>query len=285
MLEQTTDPGLAQLAPALAQAAAAAAAALGLPEAPETGEPVLGVADALGAPASLAASMPVGGAITGELVLLSAPALDTVLDDREMGGLTALSNRVRGLRAAAESLGCRFGDAVEGDPADASADVAVPLLAGGTVVAALALRLPAPEPEAAPEPTDAGGAEGDAGGDAVAAAHASPAPAAPAAPAAAPADAGFRSTVPSGATGHGPVATRLDQLTHVQMEVTVEIGRTRMSVGELLGLTPGHVVELDRAAGAPVDLFVNGTLLARGEVVVVDEDFGFRVTEIVGGQG
>jgi flagellar motor switch protein FliN/FliY len=69
------------------------------------------------------------------------------------------------------------------------------------------------------------------------------------------------------------------------MEVTVEIGRTRMSVGELLGLTPGHVVELDRAAGAPVDLFVNGTLLARGEVVVVDEDFGFRVTEIVGGQG
>jgi flagellar motor switch protein FliN/FliY len=286
MLEQTTDPGLAQLAPALAQAAAAAAAALGLPEAPEAGEPVLGVADALGAPASLAAAMPVGGAVTGELVLLSAPTLDPVLDDREMGGLTALSNRVRGLRAAAESLGCRFGDAVEGDPADASADVAVPLLAGGTVVAALVLRLPAPEPEPVPEPTvDDVVAEVDAAVDAVASAHTSQAPSAPAAPVAAPADAGFRSTVPSGATGHGPLATRLDQLTHVQMEVTVEIGRTRMSVGELLGLTPGHVVELDRAAGAPVDLFVNGTLLARGEVVVVDEDFGFRVTEIVGGQG
>ncbi|MGE3812617.1 MAG: flagellar motor switch protein FliN [Candidatus Nanopelagicales bacterium] len=287
MLEQTTDPGLAQLAPALAQAAEAAAAALGLPDAPEAGEPVLGIADALGAPASLSAVLPVGGAITGELVLLSAPALDPLLDDRDMGGLTALSNRVRALRAAAESLGCRFGDAAEGDPSDASADVAVPLLVDGTVVAAIALRLPAPEPEPEPEPSvDDVVAEVDAAVDAVASAHAAPASAA--APAAAATEApapGFRSSVPSGATGHGPVATRLDQLTHVQMEVTVEIGRTRLSVGELLNLTPGHVVELDRAAGAPVDLFVNGTLLAHGEVVVIDEDFGFRVTEIVGGQG
>ena len=69
------------------------------------------------------------------------------------------------------------------------------------------------------------------------------------------------------------------------MEVTVEIGRTRMSLGSLLGLAPGQVVELDRPAGSPVDLYVNGTLLARGEVVVVDEDFGFRVTDIVSGQG
>ena len=75
--------------------------------------------------------------------------------------------------------------------------------------------------------------------------------------------------------------TRLDQLAHVEMEVTVEIGRTRMTVGELLSLTPGQVIELDRAAGTPADLFVNGTLLARGEVVVVDEDFGLRVSEIV----
>ena len=75
--------------------------------------------------------------------------------------------------------------------------------------------------------------------------------------------------------------SRLDQLAHVEMEVTVEIGRTRMTVGELLSLTPGQVIELDRAAGTPADLFVNGTLLARGEVVVVDEDFGLRVSEIV----
>ena len=73
----------------------------------------------------------------------------------------------------------------------------------------------------------------------------------------------------------------LDLLRHVAMEVTVEIGRTRMTVRELLSLHPGEVVELDRAAGAPADLLVNGTLIARGEVVVVDEDFGLRISEIV----
>ena len=67
----------------------------------------------------------------------------------------------------------------------------------------------------------------------------------------------------------------------VDMEVTVELGRTRMTVRELLALTPGHVLELDRAAGSPADLLVNGRLIARGEVVVVDEDFGLRVTEIL----
>jgi flagellar motor switch protein FliN len=73
----------------------------------------------------------------------------------------------------------------------------------------------------------------------------------------------------------------LDLLRHVAMEVTVEIGRTRMTVHELLSLHPGEVVELDRAASAPADLLVNGTLIARGEVVVVDEDFGLRISEIV----
>ncbi len=74
----------------------------------------------------------------------------------------------------------------------------------------------------------------------------------------------------------------LDLLRDVVMEVTVELGRTRMTISELLSLSPGAVVELDRAAGSPADLLVNGTLLARGEVVVVDEDFGIRITEIVG---
>ena len=73
----------------------------------------------------------------------------------------------------------------------------------------------------------------------------------------------------------------LDLLRNVAMEVTVEIGRTRMTVAELLSLHPGEVVELDRAASAPADLLVNGTLIAHGEVVVVDEDFGLRITEIV----
>jgi flagellar motor switch protein FliN/FliY len=84
-------------------------------------------------------------------------------------------------------------------------------------------------------------------------------------------------TLPQARTQRGS----LDLLRHVAMEVTVEIGRTRMTVGELLSLHPGEVVELDRAASAPADLLVNGTLIARGEVVVVDEDFGLRISEIV----
>jgi flagellar motor switch protein FliN/FliY len=73
----------------------------------------------------------------------------------------------------------------------------------------------------------------------------------------------------------------IEMLHGVDMEVTVELGRTRMTVRDLLALTPGAVLELDRAAGSPADLLVNGRLIARGEVVVVDEDFGLRVTEII----
>ncbi|GAB3861338.1 flagellar motor switch protein FliN [Dactylosporangium cerinum] len=73
-----------------------------------------------------------------------------------------------------------------------------------------------------------------------------------------------------------------DLLHDVEMEVTAELGRTRMSVRELLSLAPGAVIELDRAAGGPADLLVNGRLIARGEVVVIDENFGIRITEIVG---
>jgi flagellar motor switch protein FliN/FliY len=73
----------------------------------------------------------------------------------------------------------------------------------------------------------------------------------------------------------------LDLLHDVEMEVTAELGRTRMNVRELLALIPGAVIELDRAAGGPADLLVNGRIIARGEVVVVDENFGIRITEIL----
>ena len=73
----------------------------------------------------------------------------------------------------------------------------------------------------------------------------------------------------------------IEMLHGVEMEVTVELGRTRMPVRDLLALAPGAVIGLDRAAGSPADLLVNGRLIARGEVVVVDEDFGLRITEIV----
>ncbi|MBX9245167.1 flagellar motor switch protein FliN [Actinotalea ferrariae] len=70
-------------------------------------------------------------------------------------------------------------------------------------------------------------------------------------------------------------------LQHVEMTLTAEIGRTRLPVRQVLELVPGTVLELDREAGAPADVMVNGRLVARGEVVVVDEHYGIRVTEIV----
>ena len=76
----------------------------------------------------------------------------------------------------------------------------------------------------------------------------------------------------------------LHVLYDVEMTLTVELGRTRLPVRQVLELTPGAVLELDRAAGAPADVMVNGRLIAHGEVVVVDEDYGIRITEIVAGE-
>ena len=73
----------------------------------------------------------------------------------------------------------------------------------------------------------------------------------------------------------------LQRLNDVTVELTVEVGRTRMTLGQALALGPGSVVTLDRLADQPVDLLVNGKPIARGEVVVIDEDFGLRVTQIV----
>ncbi len=82
------------------------------------------------------------------------------------------------------------------------------------------------------------------------------------------------------APGQRPVSMLAD----VSLGVTVELGRARLTVAEVLSLTIGSVVELDRVAGSPVDVLVNGTLIARGEVVVVDEEFGVRVSEVIGYQ-
>jgi len=74
----------------------------------------------------------------------------------------------------------------------------------------------------------------------------------------------------------------LGRLSDVPVELAVEIGRTRMTVGATLELRHGSIVVLDRVAGEPVDLLVNGTPIARGEVVVIDEEFALRVTEVLG---
>jgi flagellar motor switch protein FliN/FliY len=76
----------------------------------------------------------------------------------------------------------------------------------------------------------------------------------------------------------------LNRLRDIPMELAVEIGRTEMTVGDTLGLHVGSVVELARQAGDPVDLLVNGTAIARGEVVVIDECYGLRIVEILDGR-
>jgi flagellar motor switch protein FliN/FliY len=80
-------------------------------------------------------------------------------------------------------------------------------------------------------------------------------------------------------------AADLGRLSDVPVELAVEIGRTRMTVGATLELRPGSIVVLDRVAGEPVDLLVNGTPIARGEVVVIDEEFALRVTDVLGERG
>ena len=75
--------------------------------------------------------------------------------------------------------------------------------------------------------------------------------------------------------------SNIQLLMDVPMQLTVELGRTRMLVQEILGLGEGSIIELDKLAGEPVDLLVNNKLIAKGEVVVIDENFGVRVTDII----
>ncbi|MCE5198768.1 MAG: flagellar motor switch protein FliN [Armatimonadota bacterium] len=75
----------------------------------------------------------------------------------------------------------------------------------------------------------------------------------------------------------------VDLILDVQLQVAVELGRASLQVREVLGLGPGKVVELDKHAGEPVEVVINNKVVARGEVVVIDENFGVRITEIVNG--
>lgn len=73
----------------------------------------------------------------------------------------------------------------------------------------------------------------------------------------------------------------LEVLLDVPVTLAMEVGRTRLSIRNLLQLNQGSVVELDRTAGEPLDVFVNGTLVAHGEVVVINEKFGIRLTDVI----
>jgi flagellar motor switch protein FliN len=207
---------------------------------------------------------PTGAAITGylgagaegKILLVIGEQLVSALGDTPFGELEP----AQALRPALETVAEKLGGRLDGAPTaiavqDCTAvlagdlTVVVPLVSGETVHAVIGVTLSGDAPSSA-----------------------GPVPAA-------------QATSPElGAQAHpgsGGEAWGIDMLRDVEMEVTCELGRTRMAVRQLLALAPGDVVELDRLAGSPADLLVNGTLLARGEVVVVDESFGLRITEIV----
>ncbi len=79
----------------------------------------------------------------------------------------------------------------------------------------------------------------------------------------------------------GPADVNLEVILDVPVTLSMEVGRTRIPIRNLLQLNQGSVVELERAAGEPLDVFVNGTLVAHGEVVVVNEKFGIRLTDVI----
>ena len=81
--------------------------------------------------------------------------------------------------------------------------------------------------------------------------------------------------------GKGSMLNELDMILDIPVQIAVELGRTKITIKNLLQLAHGSVVELDAMAGEPMSVFVNGTLIAQGEVVVVNDKFGIRLTDII----
>jgi flagellar motor switch protein FliN/FliY len=109
-----------------------------------------------------------------------------------------------------------------------------------------------------------------------------PAPAKDSAPAAAPIVDLPSFDLPGASTVFAePETAGLSRVKDIPLEVTVELGRTRLLIRDILDLGAGSIIELDKIAGEPVELFANGLLVARGEVVVIDDNFGVRVTQII----
>jgi flagellar motor switch protein FliN/FliY len=204
-------------------------------------------ADQLPDPAGAAIIGTFGGGVEGKVLLVVAQELVDALEGTPFGKLEPH----KALRPALDTLAEALGGRLDGEPSSTPVEDCLEVLAGGAIVMVPLM--------------SSGGTVG-----ALLALSLTAVPEAPAA------RTGGGTTAASAASAWG-----IDMLRDVEMEVTCELGRTRMTVRQLLALAPGDVVELDRLAGAPADLLVNGTLLARGEVVVVDESFGLRITEIV----
>ena len=91
----------------------------------------------------------------------------------------------------------------------------------------------------------------------------------------------LQSEAPASAAGAASGEINLDVVLDIPVTLSLEVGRSRLSIRNLLQLNQGSVVELERAAGEPLDVYVNGTLVAHGEVVVVNEKFGIRLTDVI----
>jgi flagellar motor switch protein FliN/FliY len=85
-----------------------------------------------------------------------------------------------------------------------------------------------------------------------------------------------------GSLAEGPRFSDFRLLHDVEVELTLEIGRRKMKIADVLKLAPGSTLELSKSAGEPLDVFINGQLLGRGEAVVVGDRYGLRITELVG---
>ncbi|WP_445764873.1 flagellar motor switch protein FliN [Pseudomonas sp. RIT-To-2] len=101
------------------------------------------------------------------------------------------------------------------------------------------------------------------------------------APADAPAAAPAKVFRPLNNQGGGAVSRDLEMIMDIPVKLSVELGRTRVTIKQLLELAQGSVLALDGLAGEPMDILINGYLIAQGEVVVVDEKYGIRITEII----
>ncbi len=86
---------------------------------------------------------------------------------------------------------------------------------------------------------------------------------------------------PAATTGSSEAEIKLDVVLDIPVTLSVEVGRSHISIRNLLQLNQGSVIELDRSTGDPLDVYVNGTLIAHGEVVVVNDKFGIRLTDVI----
>ena len=253
---------------------------------PELGDPA---DDILPEGTTRAIVLPFSDGVVGEVTLVVGERFATALE-AATGDASLTTAAVPALEAGAYAIALTMHLAVSTDYAGEIATdtlltsvngqfAAVPILENDTRVACVIVRIVDEESVAVPVPAAAPSIPAPPALGAGETHEAAPAPVAAAVPQVAIARHEFQ-PLGDGASGAGPTRP-LTLLNDVNMEVTAELGRRRMKVRDIVGLQPGSVVELDRAAGSPVDVLVNGALVWHGEVVVVDEEFGIRVSDIV----